>query len=180
MTTAVKSPGYSGHRWLCQAHRVADLKRPQLSPASPGDPAGANSKGQEAGGKTIPQARAPSPGSLNRWDQTRVNFSFSLLLSWGSEVCGRPSVKEPARVTNEGKHTPASLRRNRDTPDLMKPESSIPEELELVPSPKIDLRGGERKNAFLITNQIRTDRVELPWKEGALVTLKKALRAETG
>lgn len=48
-------------------------------------------------------------------------------------------LKEPAYVTNKGKHTLAPLRRNRDTPDLMRPGSSIPEELELVPSSKIDL-----------------------------------------
>lgn len=43
---------------------------------------GCSAKGQEAGRKTIPQAQEISPGSLNRWDQTRVNLSFSLL-SWG-------------------------------------------------------------------------------------------------
>lgn len=71
---------------------------------------------------------------------------------------------------------PPPLRRNRDSPDLMKPGPSIPEELEVVPSPKIDLQRGIREgtNVFLIPNQVHESRAENSQEEGALIALKIA------
>lgn len=77
------------------AHSSADSRRAQMAlpggqgcgcvmraaaPRGGGDPAGANSRLLRQGDRG-PWARAPCPGSLNRWDPTRVNLNFSLLPS---------------------------------------------------------------------------------------------------